>query len=182
MKKRMSWNQKKFLLIPHFPYCILMALSFMLTRSFASLVNPPIPQQTQLFIYNARRSSSVSIYNNINNHRYIFTEKTTKNNNSNIIMKAKAITGMDEKSKGEFRRTASTFRDFIRADESTPYTPESGRYHLIISYACPWACRWYVWKRNLQCFLFLIFWVYFVMINDSKLSFASDSSYLLVLN
>lgn len=53
----------------------------------------------------------------------------------------KAMTAMDEMSKGEFRRTASTFRNFIKADGSTPYTVETGRYHLIISYACPWACR-----------------------------------------
>lgn len=53
----------------------------------------------------------------------------------------KAMTAMDEMSKGEFRRTASTFRNFIKADGSTPYTVETERYHLIISYACPWACR-----------------------------------------
>ncbi len=65
---------------------------------------------------------------------------------STITNNMKAMTAMDEMSQGEFRRTASTFRNFIKADGSTPYTVETGRYHLIISYACPWACRWYVFQ------------------------------------
>jgi len=48
----------------------------------------------------------------------------------------------DEQSKaGEFRRQPDEFRDWVRRDGSTPYRPESGRYHLYISLACPWACR-----------------------------------------
>lgn len=48
----------------------------------------------------------------------------------------------DEQSKaGEFTRQQDEFRDWIRADGSTPYTPESGRYHLYVSLACPWAHR-----------------------------------------
>lgn len=31
---------------------------------------------------------------------------------------------------GRFRRKAVTFRDWIKADGSTPYAPEAGRYHL----------------------------------------------------
>jgi putative glutathione S-transferase len=42
---------------------------------------------------------------------------------------------------GKFVRKPTTFRDWIRADGSTPYAPESGRYHLYVSYACPWAHR-----------------------------------------
>lgn len=43
--------------------------------------------------------------------------------------------------KGEFVRKDSVFRDFVRADGSTPFTPEIGRYHLYVSLACPWAHR-----------------------------------------
>lgn len=42
---------------------------------------------------------------------------------------------------GAFTRTASTFRNFISKDKSSQFPAESGRYHLYISYACPWASR-----------------------------------------
>lgn len=42
---------------------------------------------------------------------------------------------------GRFVRKDSTFRDWVRADGSTDYTPEAGRYHLYVSLACPWAHR-----------------------------------------
>jgi putative glutathione S-transferase len=42
---------------------------------------------------------------------------------------------------GRFERAAATFRDWVRADGSTQYAAEPGRYHLYVSYACPWACR-----------------------------------------
>eukprot|EP01125_Pyxidicula_operculata_P018493 TRINITY_DN6565_c0_g1_i1.p1 TRINITY_DN6565_c0_g1~~TRINITY_DN6565_c0_g1_i1.p1 ORF type:complete len:341 (+),score=64.90 TRINITY_DN6565_c0_g1_i1:37-1059(+) len=41
--------------------------------------------------------------------------------------------------KGSFQRTASVYRDFIK--KGGPFEPEPNRYHLYISYACPWACR-----------------------------------------
>jgi glutathionyl-hydroquinone reductase len=42
---------------------------------------------------------------------------------------------------GEFVRHQTSFRSQIRADGSTDFAPESGRYHLYVSYACPWAHR-----------------------------------------
>ena len=48
---------------------------------------------------------------------------------------------------GRFKRKASTFRDWIRADGSTAFAPESGRYHLYVSYACPWAHRTLIYRR-----------------------------------
>jgi len=42
---------------------------------------------------------------------------------------------------GEFVRHQTSFRSQIRADGSTEFAPESGRYHLYVSYACPWAHR-----------------------------------------
>ena len=43
---------------------------------------------------------------------------------------------------GEFKRQDSSFRNFISSsDPSSPFPPERGRYHLYVSYACPWATR-----------------------------------------
>lgn len=42
---------------------------------------------------------------------------------------------------GRFHRNESVFRRWITTDGSTPFAPESGRYHLYIAYACPWAHR-----------------------------------------
>lgn len=42
---------------------------------------------------------------------------------------------------GEFVRKDSVFRDWVRADGSTRYAPQAGRYHLYVSLACPWAHR-----------------------------------------
>ncbi|CAN0861830.1 Glutathionyl-hydroquinone reductase YqjG [Linum grandiflorum] len=42
---------------------------------------------------------------------------------------------------GTSMRTATTFRNFISRDPNSQFSPESGRYHLYVSYACPWASR-----------------------------------------
>ena len=42
---------------------------------------------------------------------------------------------------GEFVRHNTGFRSQIRSDGSTDFSPASGRYHLYVSYACPWAHR-----------------------------------------
>jgi putative glutathione S-transferase len=47
----------------------------------------------------------------------------------------------DESVEGRFVRQGDAFRDWVRADGSTPYPVESGRYHLYVSLACPWAHR-----------------------------------------
>jgi glutathionyl-hydroquinone reductase len=38
---------------------------------------------------------------------------------------------------GSFKRQISSFRNFIK--KGGQFEPESGRYHLYISHACPWA-------------------------------------------
>ena len=48
---------------------------------------------------------------------------------------------------GEFVRHQTSFRSQIRADGSTDFAPESGRYHLYVSYACPWAHRTLVTRK-----------------------------------
>ncbi len=42
---------------------------------------------------------------------------------------------------GEFSRPAYPFQGRITADGSSGYPAEAGRYHLYISWACPWAQR-----------------------------------------
>lgn len=40
---------------------------------------------------------------------------------------------------GSFKRQVSSFRDHIEPNGKFP--AEKGRYHLYVSYACPWAHR-----------------------------------------
>ena len=42
---------------------------------------------------------------------------------------------------GRFQRPPTVFRNRVSNDGSTPHGVESGRYHLYVSYACPWAHR-----------------------------------------
>ncbi|KIX08427.1 uncharacterized protein Z518_03083 [Rhinocladiella mackenziei CBS 650.93] len=42
---------------------------------------------------------------------------------------------------GEFKRQQSSFRNFISKDPNAEFPAERGRYHLYVSYACPWAHR-----------------------------------------
>lgn len=46
-----------------------------------------------------------------------------------------------ESNDGRFVRKDSSFRSWVKADGSTPFAPEAGRYHLYVSLACPWAHR-----------------------------------------
>ena len=48
---------------------------------------------------------------------------------------------------GRFVRAQTTFRDWIRADGSSRYTADAGRYHLYVSLACPWAHRTVIMRR-----------------------------------
>ena len=42
---------------------------------------------------------------------------------------------------GRFVRQPSRFRDWVTRDGSSGFPAAPGRYHLYVSYACPWACR-----------------------------------------
>jgi len=48
---------------------------------------------------------------------------------------------MEQSVAGEFRRQADAFRDWVTADGSSGYPAAAGRYHLYVSWACPWAHR-----------------------------------------
>ena len=47
---------------------------------------------------------------------------------------------------GSFKRKDSLFRDWVRADGSTDYAPEAGRYHLYVAASCPWAHRTVIYR------------------------------------
>jgi len=49
-----------------------------------------------------------------------------------------------KKSGGKFIRTEAQFRNFI--DYNSEFTPDSSRYHLYISLACPWAHRTLIYR------------------------------------
>jgi glutathionyl-hydroquinone reductase len=42
---------------------------------------------------------------------------------------------------GHFVRQEDSFREWVRADASSRYPAQAGRYHLYVSFACPWAHR-----------------------------------------
>ncbi|KAF7365641.1 Glutathione S-transferase omega-like 2 [Mycena venus] len=49
------------------------------------------------------------------------------------------VSKMKSEVDGSFKRVTSTFRSVIEAGGQ--FTPEKDRYHLYVSYACPWATR-----------------------------------------
>ncbi|KAI1918915.1 S-glutathionyl-(chloro)hydroquinone reductase [Ophidiomyces ophidiicola] len=48
---------------------------------------------------------------------------------------------------GEFRRKPSAFRNWISREAGAEFPPEKDRYHLYVSYACPWAHRTLVTRK-----------------------------------
>lgn len=58
-----------------------------------------------------------------------------------------------EASKGRFIRSAAQFRNWVTADGSAGpsghagYKAEADRYHLYVSYACPWANRTLIFRK-----------------------------------
>ena len=52
-----------------------------------------------------------------------------------------------EDAQGRFIRPQTTFRNQITADGSSGFKAEAGRYHLYISWACPWAHRTAIMRK-----------------------------------
>lgn len=55
-------------------------------------------------------------------------------------------TGLTDAS-GEFKRQSTTFRDSVSKDPKSKFPAEKGRYHLYVSYACPWGL-FYLYELN----------------------------------
>lgn len=51
------------------------------------------------------------------------------------------------KNNGKFERQASKFRSTVSNDSDAEFSPESGRYHLYVSLACPWAHRTLIFRE-----------------------------------
>lgn len=49
--------------------------------------------------------------------------------------------GLPQDREGRFVRSTTTFRGRVSADGSSGFPAEAGRYHLYVSWACPWAHR-----------------------------------------
>lgn len=47
----------------------------------------------------------------------------------------------DPDAHGAFQRPKTVFRNLVTDDDSTPFHAAADRYHLFVSYACPWAHR-----------------------------------------
>lgn len=59
-----------------------------------------------------------------------------------MLVDGKWTTDWNERDeRGKFNRTPTKFRDRITADGSSGFKSASGRYHLYVSLACPWAHR-----------------------------------------
>jgi glutathionyl-hydroquinone reductase len=56
-------------------------------------------------------------------------------------MTVKAQFPDEQSADGSFVRQGDAFRDWVKADGSSPYPAQAGRYHLYVSLACPWASR-----------------------------------------
>ncbi len=57
------------------------------------------------------------------------------------MMARKSQFPKEQSSKGEFLRQGDVFRAWVTLDGSSVYPAEIGRYHLYVSWACPWAHR-----------------------------------------
>jgi len=56
-------------------------------------------------------------------------------------MTIKAQFPKEQTDEGEFKRQEDAFRDWVTADGSSSFPAVPGRYHLYVSWACPWAHR-----------------------------------------
>lgn len=52
-----------------------------------------------------------------------------------------------EKHGGRFERSEAQFRNWLSAEADAEFPAESGRYHLYVSYACPWAHRTLIFRK-----------------------------------
>ncbi|CAH9076248.1 unnamed protein product [Cuscuta epithymum] len=93
------------------------------------MVSSVIAGQSKVIIQTLTRSKLIHPYNL---HQQLYFKHTLR----------MARSAVDETSaSGAFERTPSNFRYTISRDPSSTFPAEAGRYHLYVSYACPWASR-----------------------------------------
>lgn len=56
----------------------------------------------------------------------------------------------EQSAAGEFKRQADAFRDWVTSNGSSGYPAAAGRYHLYVSWACPWAHRTIIVRKLKQ--------------------------------
>lgn len=66
---------------------------------------------------------------------------------SPLTLPSSPLTFPQDSKDGEFVRQVSSFRSTISSAPDSSHPPESGRYHLFVSYACPWAHRTLIVRR-----------------------------------
>jgi hypothetical protein len=59
-----------------------------------------------------------------------------------------SINSVIDQATGEFKRPAAQFRNFISSEPDSKFPPEKGRYHLYVSYACPWGKSISPWSTS----------------------------------
>ena len=52
---------------------------------------------------------------------------------------------------GEFKRQTSTFRGVVSREAQAEFPAERGRYHLYVSYACPWGMNLLLLRNLFLC-------------------------------
>ena len=65
-------------------------------------------------------------------------------------MKAQPQFPHEQSAAGEFTRQEDTFRGWVSADGASGYPAASDRYHLYVSWACPWAHRTIIVRKLKQ--------------------------------
>lgn len=65
-------------------------------------------------------------------------------------MKVQAQFPNEQSGAGEFKRQADVFRQWVTADGSSGFPAAADRYHLYVSWACPWAHRTIIVRRLKQ--------------------------------
>ena len=65
-------------------------------------------------------------------------------------MAGKAQFPLEQSAAGEFKRQDDAFRDWVTADGRSGYPAAPGRYHLYVSWACPWAHRTIIVRKLKQ--------------------------------
>ncbi|MBV9644210.1 MAG: glutathione S-transferase family protein [Verrucomicrobia bacterium] len=53
----------------------------------------------------------------------------------------------EQSEKGQFVRQQDAFREWVTADGSSGFRAQPGRYHLYVSWACPWAHRTIIFRH-----------------------------------